>query len=151
MLAEPALFDVLFQAMLDDDPIVRMRAADAVEKVTVQRPDLLQPYAHRLLGEVSAMNQQEVRWHLAQMLPRLDLTMEECATAVAIMERYLGDQSRIVKTCAMQALAELALGDAPLRRHVLPRIECLTETCSAATRSRGRKLLVALRAAEATS
>ncbi len=29
-----ALFDSVFNGMLNDDPIVRMRAADAVEKVT---------------------------------------------------------------------------------------------------------------------
>ncbi|MEK7785160.1 MAG: hypothetical protein AAB658_07015, partial [Chloroflexota bacterium] len=35
VLADPALFGELFDGMLDDNPLIRMRAADAVEKITV--------------------------------------------------------------------------------------------------------------------
>ena len=36
VLRDPTLFDALFNGMLNDDPIVRMRSADAVEKITAQ-------------------------------------------------------------------------------------------------------------------
>ena len=41
---KPALFDVLFGGLSVDDPLVRMRAADAVEKISADQPDLLQPF-----------------------------------------------------------------------------------------------------------
>ena len=44
VLAQPSLFDELFGGLLDADPIVRMRAADAVEKITAKHPDWLKPY-----------------------------------------------------------------------------------------------------------
>jgi hypothetical protein len=140
-LDDPSHFDALFNSMLGDDPVVRMRTADAVEKISAQRPHLLQAYKSRLLQEVARSEQQEVRWHVAQMLPRLDMSGEEREAAVGILVGYLDDDSRIVKTFSMQALADLAGVDASLRPRIVPLLEGLTETGSPAMRSRGRKLL----------
>jgi hypothetical protein len=63
----------------------------------------------------------KVRWHVAQMLPRLQLS---------------SDESRIVKTFSMQALAELAEGDRAVALG-----EDLSKTGGPAMRTRGRKLL----------
>lgn len=144
VLAEPQLFEVVFEAMLAGDPVIRLRAADAAEKITATRPELLQPHKRRLLSTVAAQPQQEVRWHVAQMLPRLQLTRRERAAAVERLFEYLDDESRIVKTCAMQALADLSADDEGLRRRVVPLLRQLTETGSPAMRSRGRRLLTAL-------
>lgn len=93
----------LIGGMLHDDPLVRMRAADAVEKATRRHPAWLAPFKRRLLGEIAAVDQPEVRWHVAQMLPRLRLASGEEARAVRILMGYLKDESRIVKTFSMQA------------------------------------------------
>jgi hypothetical protein len=78
------------------------------------------------------------------MLPRLELTEKERETAVEILLHYLDDDSRIVKTFSMQALADLAQTDASLRPRVVPLLEELTETGSSAMKSRGRRLLQTL-------
>jgi len=140
VLADPAIFPALFEGMAHPDPVVRMRAADAVEKITAARPDLLQPFTERLIGQVAKSDQQEVRWHVAQMLPRLELAENETATSVGILRGYLHDQSKIVKTFAMQALADFAERDAALRPEVMRLLEELTRTGSPAMASRGRKL-----------
>src|SRR5215472_10461360 len=44
------LFPRLFAGFWSDDPLVRMRAADAAEKVTRAAPKLLQRYKEELLG-----------------------------------------------------------------------------------------------------
>ena len=119
VLADPTLFAGLFQGLLVDDPLIRMRAADAIEKITAQHPEYLAPYKTQLLQEVGPIEQQEVRWHVAQLLSRLDLTAEERRTAVTLLNTYLQDQSKIVKTFAMQALADLALVDAELRPEIV--------------------------------
>ena len=54
---------------------------------------------------------------------------------------YLRDRSSIVKTFAMQALADLASQDASLRAQILPLLEELTAIGTPAMRARGRKLL----------
>jgi hypothetical protein len=137
----PSLFEVVFNAMLSDDPIIRMRSADAVEKITAKHPEYLQPYKEKLIQQVARINQQEVRWHVAQMFPRLELSKEEQAVVVEILLDYLNDKSKIVKTFSMQALADFAQRDASLQFKVIQLLEGLTRTGSPAMRSRGRKLL----------
>jgi hypothetical protein len=148
ILRDPKLFSLIFEAMLHDDPVVRMRAADAIEKVTVIKPELLQKYKGTLLGKVAAQEQQEVRWHVALMLPRLRLTPKERNHAVAILFDYLEDKSSIVKTFAMQGLADFAQHDKQLSARVAPVLMHLTETGTPAMRSRGRKLLKILGVAD---
>jgi hypothetical protein len=144
ILRDPKLFSLVFEAMLHDDPVVRMRAADAIEKVTVSRPELLQAHKRKLLGKVAAQEQQEVRWHVALLLPRLRLSPKERNQAVAILFDYLEDKSSIVKTFAMQSLADFAARDRRLSARVVPILKHLTDTGTPAMRSRGRKLLKAL-------
>lgn len=142
--ADPKLFSQVFAALLRPEPLARMRAADAIEKATRQHPELLQPYKRRILRRVAPVEQQEVRWHVAQMLPRLRLTPQEQDWAVSILLDYLEDKSSILRTFAMQALADLAQQDPRLRARVVPLLEFLAGTGSPAMRARGRKLLAVL-------
>jgi hypothetical protein len=127
--------------MLEDDPLIRMRSADAVEKITARHPEYLQPYKAKLIREVAASTQQEVRWHVAQMIPRLDLDPVELEIVVEILLTYLDDSSKIVNTFSMQALADLAEQQPDLRPRIIPYLEGLTRTGSPAMRNRGQKLL----------
>jgi hypothetical protein len=145
VLNDPSLFEVVFHAMPGDDPIIRMRSADAVEKITAKHPEYLQPYKKKLIQQVAKVDQQEVRWHVAQMFPRLELSKEEQAVVVEILLDYLNDKSKIVKTFSMQALADFAERDASLRPKVIQLLEELTTTGSPAMKSRGRKLLEKLK------
>ncbi|HLZ56706.1 MAG TPA: hypothetical protein VKR06_07135 [Ktedonosporobacter sp.] len=149
VLHDPALFEIVFYGMLCADPLIRMRAADAIEKITALYPSYLQPYKDILIQQVACSEQQEVRWHVAQMLPRLRLEdREECSAAFDILLGYLRDRSKIVKTFSMQALADLGeqhLSLLPLVRGILE--EC-TQTGSAAMQSRGRQLLRRLKSME---
>jgi hypothetical protein len=141
VLAHPALFRHVFGGLLSDDPLIRMRAADAVEKITAQRPDLLRQYKRKLLAVAGSADQRELCWHAALMIPRLELTTEERAVAVDILFDYLRNHSSIVKTFAMQGLSDLASKDSSLRTKIVPLLEELTETGTPAMRARGRKVL----------
>ncbi len=138
---DPTLFDEVFGGMLSDDPLIRMRAADASEKITARHPDYLQPYKKILIQQVAKSEQQEVRWHVAQMLPRLNVDWQEREVIVVILIDYLSDRSKIVKTFSMQALTDLAVKDASLRPRVINILQDLTKIGSPAMRSRGRKML----------
>ncbi len=119
ILAEPNQFGPVFDGMLSNDPVMRMRCADVIEKVTQQHPEYLIPYKDRLIYVISQIDQHEVRWHVAQMFPRLFLTPDERRLVVKILSSYLEDQSKIVKTLSMQALADIAEQDAALRPAIL--------------------------------
>ncbi len=144
VLTRPALFRLVFEGLLDDDPIIRMRAADAVEKITAKRPEYLRPYKKKLLRDVAGINQPEVRWHVALMIPRLRLTRNERAEALNLLVGFLQDKGSIVRAFAMQALADLAAQDVSLESQVIPMLQALTETGTPAMRARGRKLLESL-------
>ena len=145
VLADPQQFGELVMGMLHVDPVVRMRAADAVEKVTHTHPKWLQVYKAFLIEKVAPLEQPEVRWHVCQLLPRLELTAEERQVVINILEGYLNDKSSIVKTFAMQALADLAMEEVGLRQEIIGKIEALTASGTPAMRSRGKKLLKKLK------
>ena len=106
-----------------DDPIVRMRAADALEKLCRANPILLQPYATVILGPMARIDQPSVQWHVAQMLGQLQLTSRQRAQAARILARYLDRASDwIVLNCSLETLAILSRQDptltATLRHHL---------------------------------
>lgn len=145
VLADPGLFAAVLEGMLDDNPLVRMRCADAVEKITVNHPEYLGPHKARLIRQAAKVDQQEVRWHVAQLFSRLELNARERRIVVGILSEYLKDESRIVKTFSMQALADIAAQDAELRQPIIRQLEKLTRIGSPAMTSRGRKLLANLK------
>lgn len=144
-LSEPKRFSELIECLWDEDPVIRMRAADAAEKVTVTRPELLKPHKQELLGLLAETEQIELRWHLALMVPRLALTSPERQRAAALLERYLEDRSAIVKTFALQGLVDLARQDSSLRELAKQAVEESLRTGTAAMKARARKLLKQLK------
>lgn len=135
------LFASLIAGLWSADELVRMRAADAAEKVTRTKRELLQPYKKELLGLLAEESQQEVRWHLAAMIPRLSLTAKERQIAADSLHAYLEDRSSIVKTFALQGLADLAEGDPSMRPAVIELLRESTRSGTAAMKARSRKLL----------
>ena len=142
---KPDLFKELATGLFDEDPVVRMRAADAMEKLSLENPQSLYPYKTELIRLARQTQQQELRWHTAQMIPRLKLTAREEATVTEIFFDYLNDKSKIVVTFAMQALADLALKKGAASARTIRAIEELTRTGSPAIQSRGKKLLPKLK------
>jgi len=150
-LATPGLFPVLFDGMSNTDPLIRMRCSDAVEKITAHRPELLVPYKKRIIQLAAVAEQQEVRWHLAQLLSRIKLTRVERQRVVRILFEYLEDESKIVKTFSMQTLADIAFQDPNLRGPIIEKLEELIGGGSPAMKNRGRKLLARLRQLQASA
>ena len=144
LLRDPARFEEIIAGLSDDDPLVRMRCADVAEKVSLKHPEWLRPHKRKILRLAALAAEQEMRWHLAQMVPRLTLDRGERRRAEAIMLGYLDDRSRIVKTFAMQALFDLAIDDKAQRQRFVPLFNELARSGSPAMRARARKLIRAL-------
>ncbi len=144
VIADPMLFGAVFSGLLSDDPLLRARSADAIEKVTVRHPEYLRPYRTKLIGPLAHLDQKEVRWHVAQILPRIHWNQTERQQVLDVLMEYLNDQSSIVKTFAMQALADLVRQAPELRPTVLVHLRELTATGTPAMKARGRKLLTQL-------
>jgi len=139
--ADPTLVGALFAGMEGDDPLVRMRAADALEKATSSRPELLAGYAERLLSLMATQPQQEVAWHLAQLAGRLELTEAQQARLFELLESYLSHKSRIVRVHALEALTGLAERNEKWLPLVWKLVNAGLESESPAVRARCRKLV----------
>ena len=141
VIKNSALFEQLIGGLFVEDPVVRMRAADAIEKITLDHAPYLQSHKRKIIQLAEVATQQELRWHLAQIIPRLVLTPKEKIKVVNILFDYLQDKSNIVVTFALQALADFAADDEKLRPRVLGVLKELTQTGSPAVKNRGKKLL----------
>ncbi len=138
------LFPKLIAGLWSEDPLVRMRAADAAEKVTRKNRELLQSYKKELLGLLAEAQEQELRWLLAAMVPRLTLNDKERELATSVFNSYLEDRSSIVKTFALQGLADLAQDDTTLRPRVIEILQESSLKGTPAMKTRSRKLLLRL-------
>ncbi len=141
VLENPRLFPALISGLWHDDPLVRMRVADAAEKITRQLPELLATHKKELLGLMAEADQPELRWHLAVLVPRLPLTDKERQLVISLLKSYLQDRHSIVKTLALQGLANLARSDPSIRMEVKEILQQAARTGTAAMKARSRKLL----------
>jgi len=135
------LFDEVFKGLTDKDPVLSMRVADVVEKVTINKPDLLTSHKQEVISVLETAKQQEVCWHIAQIVPRLNYTKEEKNQVISALKGNLSHKSKIVQVFSMQALADLAKGDEHLQIEVIKIIKNKQKTGSPALKSRARKLL----------
>lgn len=135
------LFPELIAGLWSNDALIRMRAADASEKVTRRNPELLTPYRKKLLGLLGETNEPELRWHLAVMVPRLRLNSNERQRAIWLLNSYSQDRSSMVKTFALQGLADLAHDDRTIRSTVIEILRQARRSGTPAMKARSRKLL----------
>ncbi len=138
-LTNPERISELIELIRTGTPKHKMCAADALEKISAQSPQLLDRFNLELLEISKIETQQEVRWHIAQIAPRLTFGEIEAREWVAVFKSYLKDKSRIVVTFAMNAIWEIS------KKHNLPGareiVEELATNGAPSVRVRARKIL----------
>ncbi len=137
----PALFGSVFNGLYDSEPVVRMRSADVIEKVTKNKPELLSGYTSKVIPILAFSKQQEVCWHMAQVAPRLECTAIEENEIIEVLKKYLLHKSKIVIVCAMESLAIFAERDSSILHEIIGIIKRQKKKGSPAVQSRGQKLL----------
>jgi len=130
----------LVEAMLDSDELVRLRAADALEKASAESPELLAPHVAKILGPVADVEQSDVRWHVAQMIPRLMLDGAGLRRAGEVLRSTLKSDSRIARVMAMDALVRLADRAPRFRKPATGAVSRALAGGSPAERARARQL-----------
>jgi hypothetical protein len=147
VLGNKARLDELYGCLLEDDEIIRMRASDALEKVSRQQPTWLQAYVPRLLTEVASIDQASVQWHLAQILGEIELTPQQRAAACLLLKCNLAEKKDwIVVNYSMETLAEWSQDDGQLRTEVLVILKGLLSDPHKSIVVRAHKLIAALEA-----
>jgi hypothetical protein len=112
---DPALFATVISAISSDNPLVRRRAAETVEKISQKRPAYLHPYKELLIQGVTSGCEQALRQSFILMLPRLPLDEQERSALFEILRTTLLDTSDLLKVASLQTLVALAENDSALR------------------------------------
>ena len=106
-------FDTLFGFLHSRDRLLVMRAADAIEKITRKQGFYLDKHKESLLKLAAKATDKELKWHLAQLMPRLKLSDDETAAVFGLLEKWALDkiESKIVRANSVQALYEISGGN----------------------------------------
>jgi hypothetical protein len=143
-LQNHSLIKELVRACGSSNALVRMRAADSLEALSGHDPRLLQPFKKTLLGKITLINQQEVRWHVAQILPRLSLSKKETQKAWKVLKSWYADKhekSRIVKVFSLDSMARLSVKQRPLKAKTERLVKQAVRSPIFSIRARAKKLL----------
>ncbi len=104
-------FDIIFQFMHSKDRLLVMRAADVLEKISRDHPNYLVSHQNEILDFLHAAEHKEFKWHLAQMVARLKMTLPNREQVYKILTQWATDivESRIVRVNALQAIYDINL------------------------------------------
>jgi hypothetical protein len=145
VLTNPKLVEEVIACFKEDHEGIRMRAADALEKVAVKHPDYVQPFLPQIFNEIALINQQEVQWHVAQILEYLSLTPAEIKQAANILFDYITTtKSNIVKVFAATTLTKLSLQEQSLQPKVKELLNDMLQHGAPSQKSRAKKLIAKL-------
>ena len=111
-------FDELFQQLFHSDRKVVMRSADAVEKITLKNPGFLERHKASILKLVETARHIELKWHLALIASRLELTKREFRKVWQILTDWANNkkESKIVRVNSMQGLFNLLKANQELKQ-----------------------------------
>ena len=103
-------FDDLFNFIDNSNRLLQMRSIDAIEKITLKYPEFLNSHKNKIIELSSKQQNIEFKWHLALLLPRLELNINEINTVYTILYKWALDvkESKIVRVNSIQALHELS-------------------------------------------
>ena len=102
-------FDRLFALLFHHDRILIMRAADAIEKITLEKPEYLKKHKEKMIDLCETAENKELKWHLALLVSRLVLTERELSMIWKKLTQWATqqDESKIVRVNALQGLFNL--------------------------------------------
>ena len=103
-------FDELFSLVFHHERTLVMRAIDAIEKVTAKHPEFLITHKSQLIEVLNSADHKELKWHIAQLLPRVDLTVAELEGVWHKLAYWALNktESKIVRVNALQGLFDLS-------------------------------------------
>lgn len=102
-------FDTVFALLNDDDRLLVMRAADAIEKFTRSNNTYIQRHGSALATLATTAQNKELKWHLAQLASQLQPAGDEAAVFWEVFSSWALNprESRIVRVMALQALYDI--------------------------------------------
>jgi hypothetical protein len=154
VLQKPALRTALVQALLSGDEELRQRAADTARRITEKQPELLFPFADRILGIFSESDRAlsggkpdnwRTRAHLGLVAARIAQTRQQRLRAAGLLRPLLRDPRNVVRCTGLEGLGLLAAREPSLRVEVEMELEEALATGTLAMKNRAYHALRRLR------
>ena len=135
-------FDELFKLTLHHERPLVMRSVDAVEKITRNRPEFLEPHKSQLLSILKSADHKELKWHIAQLISRVKLTRTELEDVWHVLTYWAlnRNESKIVRVNALQGLFDLSRINHHLNKDFLKTLAAMEHEMIPSIRARIRKL-----------
>lgn len=89
VLGDKNRLEELYSCLFLEDAWVRMRAADALEKVCRSQPEWLESYIDRFFIDLAENTQPSIQWHIAQIFGEVILTPRQQQRALAWLTERL--------------------------------------------------------------
>jgi hypothetical protein len=141
LLKDPADLIEIYDLFLDKDPVVAMRASYVAMRVAEKNPESVLPFSKDLLKNLDLYKQQEVRWHIPQLLVHLELTKAQIRRAYEVVMNWVEtDSSKIVGYYGLQAAADFAEMDEALLQDFIPRIRKANRIGAKSIQNRCKKI-----------
>ncbi len=140
-LAQPIIFPDLLEGLTDKNDVVRGHAADALEKVSREMPELFIPELARLIQVVRTEAVPMVRWHLAMIFGNLAHDHILTDPVIPTLLDMLGDESAFVKSWCISSLVIWGRCYPEWRQTIIEGLTLLTRDASIAVRHRAEKAI----------
>ncbi len=136
----------LYSCLFNEDPWVRMRAADALEKVCRVHPEWVVAYVDRFNEELAPSTQPSIQWHLAQMYGELELDEKQKGFAATWLKGLLSttEVDWIAAANAMDTLASFTADGSFPASEMIALLKIQQQHRSKSVRKRADKLLAGL-------
>jgi len=110
VLQDKSRLDELYACLFNKDAWIRMRAADALEKICREHPEWVRPYIDRMQTELATSTQPSIQWHLAQIYREVDLTAQQKELAIDWLKRLVAtvDVDWIVAANTLETLVQFS-------------------------------------------
>jgi hypothetical protein len=141
VLKSPKKLEEIYSLFFDDDPVIVMRSSYVAMRVAEQKPESVEPYKKRLLTDLRKYKQQEIRWHIPQLLMHVTLTKAEQNKAYSqLMEWAETDSSKIVAYYCLPTAAKFASQNPELFNDFVPRLKKLSNLGAKSVSNRCKKI-----------
>lgn len=136
-------FAELIEGLFHEDALIRMRAADAVEKISRKYPELLPPHQEKILRHFAEHKLEDaVKMSMPLLFGYFSLEDEDLGLVVNTLQQWINStKNKFVKVMCMQGLTDQALKHEWLKDEVIAIIHEQMAKGSASIKARGRILL----------
>ena len=144
VLADHGKLQSLVDTWQSGDEIVRLRVANGVRRVCVEKPDWVEPYLDHFLQVIAKIDQPSTQWTLAKLFEFLTARMTEKQFAEAkehLQANLENHPDWIVLNNTMETLALWAQGDDDLKTWLQPQLKRLSRDRRKSVSGRAVKLL----------